>query len=97
MRTDSASPLDGFYQRPGERLSAEATLAPSPHKTVIYAQDGETAIDLCDGPNEYGECPRALAPDGRVQCAGLWLGAALWKFKTAEDAVICPLASIGLA
>lgn len=67
------------------------------HTTVIYGLDGETAIDLCEGPSTDGHCPRALTPEGCVQCAGLWLGGSGWKFKAAEDATVCPVAMLGLA
>jgi hypothetical protein len=63
---------------------------------VIYGLDGENAIDICQGPEVDGSCPRTLTPEGCVQCAGMWLGAG-WKFKAAEDAKACPVAMLGLA
>lgn len=74
-----------------------ASPAPRPRSAVIYGEDGELAIDFCEGSTASGACPRSLTPSGCVQCAGLWLGGSGWKFKAAQDAVVCPLVSLGIA
>ena len=58
---------------------------------VIYSEDGEALVGMCDGPGPGGSCPRAC-PDGRLPCNGSWLSTQGWQAKIAEDATyLCPL------
>jgi hypothetical protein len=63
--------------------------------SIYHEDDGTKVEEFCQGPDEVGRCPRAAA--GRpVACAGKHLATRGWDVGIAEDAVICPLLTLGL-
>ncbi len=63
--------------------------------SIYYEDDGTVVEELCLGPDERGDCPRA--EEGRpVACAGKRLTTRGWDFGIAADAERCPLAALGL-
>jgi hypothetical protein len=63
--------------------------------SISYEDDGTTVEEFCQGPDELGRCPRA--EEGRpVACAGKHLATRGWDVPIADDAVICPLLTLGL-
>lgn len=67
-----------------------------PWPTVILSEEGDSVLGVCDGPRTDGSCPWA-GKHGGVECAGNWVVSGGWPFKVAEDAVVCPVAALGLA
>jgi hypothetical protein len=65
-------------------------------RALIFADDRSVIETVCIGPDESGECPRAVAGHP-VDCADKWIINKGWNFKVARDAETCPLVSLGLA
>lgn len=64
--------------------------------TVILNEEADAVVGVCDGPRADGSCPWSGA-QSKVECAGTWVVSGGWPFKVAEDAIVCPVASLGLA
>jgi hypothetical protein len=65
-------------------------------RTLIFSDDRAAIEEICMGPDEEGNCPRAK--EGHpIDCADKWIMNKGWNFKVAPDAEACPLVSLGLA
>lgn len=64
--------------------------------TWICTEDGTGEVGICDGPDYQGLCPWADS-ESKLPCKSQWLMTSGWMFKVTEDAVICPLAALGLS
>lgn len=62
---------------------------------LMIDEEHERVVDICDGPNPQGRCPRAHA-DGTLPCDSLALVIGPWSFRVASDARMCPVAALGL-
>jgi hypothetical protein len=65
-------------------------------RTLIFSDDRVAIEEICMGPDEAGDCPRA-AEGHPIDCADKWIMNKGWNFKVAADAQACPLVSLGLA
>lgn len=65
-------------------------------RTLVFSDDRAAIEEICMGPDQHGECPRAK--EGHpIDCADKWIMNKGWNFKVAPDAEVCPLVSLGLA
>jgi len=65
-------------------------------RTLIFSDDRAAIEEICMGPDQDGNCPRAK--EGHpIDCADKWIMNKGWNFKMAPDAEACPLVSLGLA
>ncbi len=76
-------------QRPKAEDASEAV------PILMIDEERERVVDICDGPDPQGRCPRAHA-GGTLPCDGLALVIGPWSFRVASDARMCPVAALGL-
>jgi hypothetical protein len=60
---------------------------------LIYGEESEVVTAQCSGPDASGACPRAKL-ECPVPCSGAWVMASGWRFRVAQDAECCPVATL---